>query len=103
SWLSFNGSTFTGTPSSAPSSHSITVRASDPSGASVSASFALTVEEAPASDPITVDPSPVPSRSESISGSTADTEVRDNSQVSWSGGSSYRAGGVSSGRDGAIV
>ncbi|MCH6259447.1 putative Ig domain-containing protein, partial [Puniceicoccaceae bacterium K14] len=32
SWLSFNGSTFTGTPSSAPSSHSITVRASDPSG-----------------------------------------------------------------------
>ncbi|MCH6257586.1 hypothetical protein MLD52_13580, partial [Puniceicoccaceae bacterium K14] len=41
--------------------------------------------------------------SEIIVGSRSDNEVRDNSQVSWSGGSTYRAGGVSSGRDGAIV
>ncbi|MCH6258439.1 putative Ig domain-containing protein, partial [Puniceicoccaceae bacterium K14] len=101
SWLSFNGSTFTGTPSSAPSSHSITVRASDPSGASVSASFALTVYEAPVSDPITVDPSPgdVSSRFVTLYGKGIDAELRKNAGWQFDGANTIRVGGSSNNDD----
>ena len=51
-WLSFNATnlTFTGTPvSTASGNYTVLVKASDPSGASVSDSFALAVADAPAS------------------------------------------------------
>ena len=51
-WLSFNATnlTFTGTPvSTASGNYNVLVKASDPSGASVSDSFALAVADAPAS------------------------------------------------------
>ena len=50
-WLSFNATslTFTGTPiSTASGNYTVLVKASDPSGASVSDSFALAVADAPA-------------------------------------------------------
>src|SRR3546814_17244726 len=50
-WLSFNASnlTFTGTPTStAAGNYNVLVKATDPSGASVSDSFALAVADAPA-------------------------------------------------------
>lgn len=51
-WLSFNATslTFSGTPTgTAAGNYSVLVKATDPSGASVSDSFALTVADAPAS------------------------------------------------------